>query len=101
MYYSHSLEDDQFNYFASFLNHAINGEIKYKEIVLPIIDEAHKLAIGTLTVYSVDRNNFPIIMHLIDNDLSFIKEINTENITEADYKHVLEILCRPREIAIS
>jgi len=101
MYYSHSAIDDQFNFFISFLTHAINGEKKYEAIVSPIIQDAHGLAIGEKNVYNIDRNNYQIIIYLIDNDFDFLKSVNIKDITKEDYKHVLDILTKPREISIA
>ena len=99
MYHSHSLQDNAFNYFASFLENAIIGSKPYENLVKPIIEEAHLLATGERNYYTISRDNFQVITFLVEREHPFFANLNMENITTTDYSYILDLVTAQRDIA--
>lgn len=91
MFRSHTNQEEVFQFFISFLNHAIDGKSTYKSIVRPIIEEAHFLASGEKDIYSVDTDNFPVITNLAESNPEFFKALDLDHIRFEDYLKILAI----------
>ena len=99
MYYSHSLHDETFDFFASFLREIIAGKTNYKHLVEPIITDTHLDVLGQKDIYSVNRSGFPVIVFLAKTAKDFFKTINPENVSASDYDYILNVISSQREIA--
>ncbi len=66
MYYSHSYQDETFEFFVAFLQNALKGIPMYKELVQPVIQDAHLLATGEKNYFTVNRDNYSIIAYLVE-----------------------------------
>ena len=97
MYHSHSYQDETFNFFVTFLKNAILGDENYRQLVLPIITEAHLLALGQKDYYTINRDNYSIISFLAEVDASYFKELDVNHITNDDYNHILHYANTQRE----
>jgi len=98
MYYSHSLQDEKFDFFASFLRESISGNNSYKPQIDTIIRDAHRYANGIIDIYSVDRSGFPIIVYLVKVAKDYFNNINIDNLTEENYKHILSLITKQRDV---
>ncbi|MCB9341949.1 MAG: hypothetical protein H6577_27795 [Lewinellaceae bacterium] len=101
MLYSRTLEDSKFDYFKSFLSYVVLGDLSYEKLVRPIIKDAHDLSTGEKNFYSINRNTFPVIVYLVEQDKSFFEKINPDNLTQSNYQHILKLVSHQREIAPS
>ncbi|WP_291914874.1 hypothetical protein [Chitinophaga sp. CB10] len=100
MFYSHSLEDNKFDFFVSFLIYIVKGDLSYVNLVTPIIKDAHELANGQKDFYSIDRNNFPIIVHLVETEREYFRALNADHLTTDQYQHILNLVSQQREVAV-
>lgn len=74
---SHNSSDQEVEFFLSFLYNAINGDDRYKEIVISMLQDAKSLASGE-SIYQVDRSSLSLkilidrLAHqwLLDNDVT-------------------------------
>lgn len=101
MLHSHSHLEQEFDFFATFLQNAIDGDSKYRELVNPIILDAQKLATKELDYFKVNRNSFDIIVFLAQKEPDFISQINIQSLTVADYKHILDIIKDQRSLILA
>ncbi len=100
MYYSHSLEERKLDFFITFLGHLIGGNSEYKNLVYPIIRDSHELATGGKNVYTIDRNSYPVIVHLVNRDSNFFKEINPDELSSEDYTKIFSLASQQRDLDI-
>ncbi|NSL89331.1 hypothetical protein ECE50_020990 [Chitinophaga sp. Mgbs1] len=98
MFYAHSLEDNKFDFFISFLGHVLKGDENYKSLVQPIIEEAHALANGSKNFYTIDRDGFPIIVYLVEKEHEFFKTLNPAALSLSQYDHIYNLV-NNRELA--
>lgn len=76
MLMSHNSSDQEVEFFLSFLYNAINGDDRYKEIVISMLQDAKSLASGE-SIYHMDRSSLSLkilidrLAHqwLLDNDV--------------------------------
>ncbi len=77
MLMSHNSSDQEVEFFLSFLYNAINGDDRYKEIVISMLQDAKSLASGE-SIYQMDRSSLSLkilidrLAHqwLLDNDVA-------------------------------
>lgn len=81
--------------------HVLNGEINYKQFIDSVVRDAHDLSNGTKNLYNIDRENYYIIIHLVNNDESFFRNINVNNISVSDYNRIDEIMSTQRHLAFA
>jgi hypothetical protein len=101
MYHSHSYQDEAFGVFVSFLRNVINGDQKYAELILPIITDAHELATGEKTYFTINRDNYTIITFLVESSKDYFQTLNTGNIIKSDYQRILEVVSSQRELVFA
>lgn len=99
MYYSHSFQDETFDFFASFLREAIAGNVNYRELVEPIIQDVYYFVNGQRSIYNISRSNFDVVVYLAQNDSEYFKGINPDDISQNDYNHILNVISSQREVA--
>jgi len=98
---SYSIEDEKINVFSLFLENAINGNTSYQEEVKRVIKEVQELSLNVKTIYSIDRNNFTIILNLYYSDSEYFKKIDLEKINEEDYRLIESKLKVKNELAFA
>jgi hypothetical protein len=98
MFHSHSIQDNAFNYFASFLENAITGNKSYEDLVKPTIMDAHLLATGEKNYYNIGRDNFQVITYLVEKEKSYFAAINIDSMQLADYSHILNLVTSQRDV---
>lgn len=97
MLYSHSHQEQSFDYFASFLRNVLRGENQYKALVQPVIDEAKLLARQEKDVFKVANQGFEVIVYLAQKDPEFFTCLNRE-LSEKDYQYILDLITTQREV---
>lgn len=98
MYYSHSLEDNKFDFFVSFLGYILKGDNRYKALVQPILKDAQDLANGNKDFYTIDRDTFPIVVYLVEKERDYFRGLNLETLSIDNYNHILQLV-NERELA--
>ena len=98
---SYSIEDEKINVFSLFLENAINGNTSYQEEVKRVIKEVQELSLNVKTIYSIDRNNFTIILNLYYSDSEYFKKIDLEKINVEDYRLIESKLKVKNELAFA
>lgn len=84
-----SISNDKVEIFQLFLHRFLDGNSNYKNSIDKVLAETHKFAKGEVSVYSIDRTNFDIILKLAKIDPEFFKNLDIDNIKEEDYKKIL------------
>lgn len=79
---SHNQQDVELDFFTSFLNHAIDGEKAYIDIVTPIILDAASMAREEKKLAEVDRTGLNIKLWLYDWGSTSLTPINSDNLTQ-------------------
>lgn len=97
MYHSHSYKDESFGFFVSFLQMAIQGNVNYQQLVDPVINDAHLLAIGKKDYYTINRDNYSVISYLVEADSDYFKQLDTDQLTNDDYSRILQYVNKQRE----
>lgn len=100
MLYSHSHQEKAFDFFASFLRNAIEGDPRYKALVEPVILDTQLLAKKEKDYFNINRNSFDVIVFLAQKDPQFFKDVNVYGLSPADYKRILELVTT-REIILA
>jgi len=99
MLYSHSIEDEKFDLFKLFLKHILEGENDYKESVNYVIEQTHDLITGSKDYYSIDRDNYSIIVYLSKKAPEYFETIKSTDLTDEDYDKILRIIDQQRFIS--
>jgi len=76
----------------------LEGNQNYQQLVNPILLDAHLLAKGDKNYYTVDRKNYAIITYLVENDPEYFKNLNTANLNNDIYHHILDMEIKQREL---
>lgn len=92
MIYQPTTDEKKINLFIRFLKLFIGGTDVYKSLILDVVVEAQELSIGNKNYYSIDRDNYPIIVGLAKNNQHFFAKLNTKMLTSQDYEHILNSL---------
>jgi hypothetical protein len=90
MYHSHSYQDETFDFFVTFLKNAIQGDASYKQLVHPVITDAHLLATGEKDYYTINRDNYSVITFLVEADTPYFRQLDTNHLTNDDYTQILQ-----------
>lgn len=101
MFYSHSYNEEAFEYFASFLNNVILGNMSYKDVVTPIISDAHKLATGEKDFYKIDRRGYSIIVYLVEKEKKYFQALDVNNLSKENYLHILGLVRAQKDLFVS
>ena len=97
MLYSHSHQEQSFDYFASFLRNVLRGEDQYKALVEPVIEDVRSLAKKEKDYYKIANQSFDVIVYLAQKDPDFFTQLDRE-LTKKDYEHILELITTQREV---
>lgn len=89
---SHSNQEQTFDYYASFLRNILSGQDNYKALIQPVIDDTKSLVEKRLDYFSINRNGFEVIVYLAKKAPDFFSELNTENVSNEDYAHILQLI---------
>lgn len=95
MIHSRSIQSQKINLFASLLEFVIDGRQQYESLVLPVINDAYELSNGLKTYYTIDRNEFPVIVHLVKRDREYFKNLDMSNLKQDNYIHINSLLSGP------
>lgn len=101
MLYSQTIEGEQINFFRSMLRHVLNGELEYKNLVNPVIENARALADGTKNYFTVNRDSYHVIVYLAQKDGNFFRQLNTDQLTAPDYQRVDTLLAEQRQFSFA
>ncbi len=97
-HHSHSYQEDAFDFFASFLQNIVNGNSLYKDLVKPIITNAHLLAKGDLSYYDISRNGYTVITYLAEKEPEYFKNLDPDTLTNSQYSHILDLVTAQKEL---
>lgn len=92
MIHSHSSEDLKFNLFSYFLTELISGNEKYRKSVNQVLLDTKNLVQGNTDIFSIDRDNYPIIMFLSNSKKAYFDDLNTNRLDIGVYKDVYKML---------
>ena len=98
---SHNPQDQEIEFFVSFLNAAIGGQESYRTLVDPIIADAVRLAKKEADVYELDRVGLDIKLLLFQDAVEILKGINRDSITTDDLINVRKIITEHRHHALA
>jgi hypothetical protein len=97
MLYSHSHQEQSFDYFASFIRHILKGENEYKALVKPVIEDACLLAKNEKDYFKVANQSFDVIVYLAQKAPDFFSHLNRD-LDEKDYQYILHLITSQREV---
>lgn len=95
---SHSSQEQTFDYYASFLRNILNGQENYKVLIQPVINDTKLLVEKQTDYFSINRKGFGVIVFLAKKAPNFFTELNTENISNEDYAHILQLITTPSDL---
>lgn len=101
MLHSRSVQDQKMDSFVRMLDFVINGKELYKPLITNVIIDAHLLSLGQKNYYTIDRDDYHIIVYLAEKDKSYFEQIDTEMLQKADYEHILQTLMSDRHLAFA
>ena len=101
MLYSHSHQEKAFDFFASFLRNAIEGDSRYKQLLEPVISDAQLLAKKEKDYFDISRNGFDVIVFLAQKDPQFFTDLNVHQLSEGQYKHILDLITAQRGLILA
>ncbi|WP_282016497.1 hypothetical protein [Marinifilum flexuosum] len=85
-----NIERDNLTLFSAFLERLVSTNSEYKLIIDAIIMEARLLINNEKDLYSIDRDNFDIILYLEENASELIQ--SKTNFDQEDYKALFEMI---------
>ena len=88
MLYSHSHQEQSFDYFASFLRNVLRGEDQYKALVEPVIHDARLLAKKEKDYYKITTQSFDVIVYLAQKDPDFFSKLDRDLSTQSHVGHL-------------
>lgn len=97
MLYSHSHQEQSFDYFASFLRNVLRGENQYKALVEPVIEDVKSLAKNEKDFFKVSNQSFDVIVYLAQKEPNYFIHLGA-NLTNQDYEHILGLVTAQREV---
>lgn len=102
MLYSHNQENEKLKLFTIFLNHALEGDLKYASVVNDVILETHEYAVGKKSLYNINRDSINIILLLSDMDRPYFEQLldSPQQYNQQTYSKVLDIISNQKEIPI-
>lgn len=95
---SHSNQVQVFDHYASFLRNILEGHDNYKALIQPVIRDTKSLVEKQMDYFSIDRNGFEVIVYLAKRAPNFFSELNTENVSNEDYAHILQLITTPSDL---
>lgn len=95
---SHNLQDLELDFFSSFLEHAINGEPQYINLVTPIILDAASLAKGEKQIYQLNRVGLNVKLLLLQKASILLSGINDNNLSQ-NFESILNAINQNRQVA--
>jgi len=98
MLHTHSFQEKAFDSFASFLRKVLKGEVKYENLVNPVITDAILLAKKEKDYYSVSRDLFDVIVFLAERDPSFLSALDPQEhqLSQGEYQRILDLVTSQR-----
>lgn len=85
-----NIERNNLTLFSALLERLVNGSADYKTIIDKILLETRELINEEKNLYSIDRDNFEIILFLQQNASDIIKVKSSFN--KEDYKEIIKML---------
>jgi len=101
MLLSHNPQDQELDFFISFLENAIKGQDNYRQLVLPIINDVIKLVKQEKTLSDLERPGLNVKFSLYQNAPDLLKTIDIGNITNDDLIKIQNILFKNRQYVIA
>lgn len=101
MLYSHSHQDRLFDYFASFVENVLRGDVRYRKLVEPVILDAKSLANREKDYYGINRSQFDVIVYLAQKAPDFLQHLDTDHLSTEDYKKILEIVTSHKDVVFA
>src|SRR5438552_13479212 len=98
MLHSNSTQEKAFDYYASFLRNILGGDEKYKPLMIPVLSDAKSLAKKEKDYFTINRNGFEVIVFLAKKDPLFFTNLNIDNLSSGDYKHILDLITAQRDL---
>jgi hypothetical protein len=80
---------------------AIQGNVNYQKLVIPVINDAHLLAIGEKDYFTINRDNYYVISFLVEADSDYFKQIDIDQLSNADYSRILQYVNKQRDVFLA
>lgn len=98
MFYSHSMREQAFRYFATFLRNTLNDTPGYKELVQPVLEDAHDLATGHKDYYNISRSAYDVVVYLAQQHKEFFEKLNPATTGKDQYEQILHMVTEPKSL---
>lgn len=96
MYFAHNVENSRIDLFKILINRSIEGYEGYKEEIASVIQDAQEYISGKKNIYTIRKEDLPIISFLTDGDTEILSEIKSDNLDKSDFEKILSILNRKK-----
>lgn len=95
---SHNQQELEFDFFISFLEHAINGEQQYKNLVEPIILDVVKAANKEKEITQLERTGLSVKILLLQKASALLTELDKKgDFNTATLNKLLKIINENRQ----
>ena len=92
MYFAHNVENSRIDLFKILINRSIEGYDGYKEEIASVIQDAQDYISGKKDIYTINKENLPIISFLTDGNTDILSKMKSRNLDKSDFEKILSIL---------
>lgn len=82
-------EETRIQTFRTQIRRSIEGYDGYNTTIKEIVSEARKLSANEIDIYKVNRDYFPMVMHLVTHGKSMLPELEAEDFLDDVALHQL------------
>ena len=101
MLLSHNPQDQELDFFITFLENAINGQDNYRLLVTPIIEDAIKLVRHEKSLSDLERTGLNVKFSLYQNAPELLKALNINKISNENLTKIRDVLIDNRQYVIA
>mgnify|MGYP003582756103 CR=1 FL=1 len=97
---SHNLQDLELDFFTSFLDQAIKGNVEYTNLVSPIILDAASYVKGEKQSFELERKGLNIKILLIQKAQDLLSHVNSGNLGQK-FPEILDVINTNRHLSFA
>ena len=92
MYFTQSIEEHRIEVFKLLLFRTIEGYDGYKKEISKVVIDAVDLSRGAKSLYTIDKERYPLIVYLKEKGSNFLEQINDpKNLSKEDCLKLLSV----------
>lgn len=92
MYFAQSINEHRIEIFRILLMRTIEGYDGYRNDIIKVISEVKDLISGSKDLYTIDKDQYPLIIYLKENGEKYLDTIDITNMGKEEFNQILSIL---------